>query len=167
MFWMWLVRKILFFISLTAFTRRWAHIHRGIPFLRFEEVSLLPCFVSFLNIFGGKFKHVTVIRLKLSISRMKCLLPFSPAIIRLCMISAIASPWRLIPLCMVFVVVFVGFGLFVALGFFSCFFFYSLNILSKQYIDRVGKHKWDHSPFFTVLFSRGNHFFFLCSWLTY
>lgn len=119
MFWMWLVRKILSFISLTAFTRRWAHIHRGIPFLRFEEMSLLLCFVFFLNIFGGKFKHVTIIRLKLSISRLKCLLPFSPAIIHMCTISAIASPWRLI-----FVVVFVVFGLFVALGFFYCFFFF-------------------------------------------
>ena len=52
------------------------HVHRGIPFLGLECMILQLCPVFFLNIFWGKFEYVAVLRLKLSIWRMKCLLLF-------------------------------------------------------------------------------------------
>ena len=71
----------------------------------------------------------------------------------------------LFSLCVLFVVVLAVLGLFVPLFYVFCFFYFnSLNILSKQYIDRGGEKAQVRSfPVFAVLFCRGNHFFFLCS----
>ena len=90
---------------------------------------------------------------------------FSSKIICAPKISAVSSPWRLFSLCVLFVVVLAVLGLFVPLFYVFCFFcFNSLNILSKQYIDRGGEKAQVRSfPVFAVLFCRGNHFFFLCS----